>query len=70
MGLKYEPASVPQHISVKRLQGGAERRDRVGRVVPAAQEGRCKATWKKEFKLPWREAGPLNHHDDLVDSDQ
>jgi len=21
-------------------------------------------------KLPWREAGPLNHHDDKVDSDQ
>ena len=23
-----------------------------------------------EFKLPWREAGPPNHHDDKVDSDQ
>ena len=34
------------------------------------KEGRCKATWKKEFKNPWREAGPLNHHDDSVDSDQ
>ena len=22
------------------------------------------------FKLPWREAGPPNHHDDKVDSDQ
>ena len=22
------------------------------------------------FKLPWREAGPPNHHDDTVDSDQ
>ena len=28
------------------------------------------ATWKREFKLPWREAGPPNHHDDKVDSDQ
>ena len=27
-------------------------------------------TWKKNFKLPWREAGPPNHHDDKVDSDQ
>ena len=27
-------------------------------------------TWKGEFKLPWREAGPPNHHDDQVDSDQ
>ena len=25
---------------------------------------------KKEFKLPWHEAGPNNHHDDKVDSDQ
>jgi len=25
---------------------------------------------ERDFKLPWREAGPLNHHDDLVDSDQ
>ena len=39
-------------------------------VPPSAQEGRCKAAWKREFKLPWREAGPLNHHDDIVDSDQ
>ena len=29
-----------------------------------------KAIWKREFKLPWREAGPPNHHDDKVDSDQ
>ena len=34
------------------------------------QEGRCKATWKREFNFPWREAGPPNHHDDKVDSDQ
>jgi len=33
-------------------------------------KGRCKATWKREFKLPWREAGPPNHHDDKEDSDQ
>jgi len=25
---------------------------------------------KREFKLPWREAGPPNHLDDKVDSDQ
>jgi len=29
-----------------------------------------KASWKREFKLPWREAGPPNHHDDKLDSDQ
>ena len=26
--------------------------------------------WKREVKLPWREAGPPNPHDDKVDSDQ
>ena len=25
---------------------------------------------KREFKVPWREADPPNHHDDKVDSDQ
>ena len=29
----------------------------------------CKATWKMESELPWREAGPPNHHDDTVVSD-
>ena len=33
-------------------------------------EGRCKATWKRKFNLPWREAGPPNHHNDEVDPDQ
>ena len=28
------------------------------------------ATWEREFQLPWREAGPPNHLDDKVDSDQ
>ena len=40
------------------------------RVGGRGWEGRCKATWKREFKLPWREAVPPNHHDDKVDSDQ
>ena len=34
------------------------------------QEGRCKATWKRGLTLPWREAGPPNHQDDKVVSDQ
>ena len=29
-----------------------------GSVPEMLEEGRCKATWKREFKLPWREAGP------------
>jgi len=38
--------------------------------LPAREEGRYKATWKREFKLPWSEAGPPNHLDDKMDSDQ
>ena len=38
--------------------------------IIASGSGRCKATWKREFKHPWREAGPPNHLDELVDSDQ
>ena len=33
-------------------------------------EGRCKATWKKEFKFSWREAVSLNHLDEKEDSDE
>jgi len=40
------------------------------KAMPAYLEGRSKATWQREFKLPLREAGPPNHHDDKVDSDQ
>ena len=28
------------------------------------------ATWKREFKLPWREDGQPNPDDDYVDVDQ
>jgi hypothetical protein len=47
-----------------RRQGGSGRwRTRTPRVaLPPA--------WKREFKLPWREADLTNHHDDQVDSDQ
>jgi len=34
------------------------------------QDARHLRGQKREFKLPWREAGPPNHHDDKVDSDQ
>jgi hypothetical protein len=33
-------------------------------------EGICKATWKREYKLPWRQAGPPNHLNKTVVSDQ
>ena len=35
-----------------------------------SQEGRCEATWKSKFKLPWREARPPYHYEDKLDSDQ
>jgi len=83
MSLKYEPASEPLHIYViinpkASTRTGAEARG-VGGGGPALPpgyehpthwEGRCKATWKRGFKLPWREADPPNHQDDQVDSDQ
>jgi len=34
------------------------------------RRGRKADTWKLEFKFPWREAGPPNHLDDKVHSDQ
>ena len=39
-------------------------------VVHLVLEGRCKATWKRQFKHPWREAGPPNDLGGKVDSDQ
>ena len=39
--------------------------------VPACEKGQVLAPKRKrEFKLPWHEAGPPNHLDDNVDSDQ
>ena len=37
------------------------RKGREIRGIPRhlAEEGTYKATWKREFKLPWRHAGPL-----------
>ena len=41
-----------------------------GKRRAGTQEGRCWATRKREFKLPWRKASPPNHRDDEVDSVQ
>ena len=40
------------------------------RLPGTAWEGRYKTSGKREFKIPWREAGPPNHLDDKLDSDQ
>ena len=52
-----------------RSAGYSEWRDAHTNII-FLKEGRCKATWKREFNLPWREAGQPDHHDDKVDSDQ
>ena len=45
-------------------------RMRAREMVDSLQKSRCKTTWKREFKLPWREAGQLDHQGDKADSDQ
>jgi hypothetical protein len=40
------------------------------REMPITQTKYTPPPWKRELKLPWRQAGPHNHHDDEVDSDQ
>ena len=41
--------------------GGSEDGDiGEGGGVDGSWKGRCKATWKREFRLPWRKAGLLN----------
>ena len=50
--------------------GGGGSGFEVSARVCRAKEGKGEAACKREFKLPWREAGPPRHHDDKVDSDQ
>ena len=59
-----------------RLVNRVRRRVRVPARCRQGSRGRCcwgrrrrSRPWEREFKLPWREAGPPNHHDDKVDSD-
>jgi len=57
--------SVNNSLSGKHLRLGLALR-----IDARVDLGRYKATWKMEFKLPWRKAGPPNHLDDTVDSEQ
>jgi len=75
MSLKYEPSLEPLLITVKQLfihppDGYVSWRHRgqLTCIDPSVSQIIC--LWKREFKPPWREAGPPNHHDDKVDSDQ
>ena len=57
---------APQHLFNMMLPTqcrGGQRESRVCRDALSSAR-------KKEFTLPWREAGPPNHRDDKVDSDQ
>ena len=59
-----------RECAVARALGALELLDReVGGLPLRVQRDRVQL-WEREFKLPWREAGPPNHHDDDVDSDQ
>ena len=62
MILKYEPTSEPLHISVKKLFSDLVWRT-AGSGVPRHGQHLLP-------QRPWREAGPPNHVDDKVVSDQ
>ena len=76
MRLKYEPSSEPIHIYAKylfltgphRLVDGGELAAPADDALHVLPQEHLPTT--TEFKLPWREACPPNHHDDKVDSDQ
>ena len=59
-------------LIIQFIQGKRSRKRATALHVLQAQiawEGRCKATWKREFKLLWRDADSPNHQDDKVDMD-
>ena len=43
---------------------------RVAEVMTSTRKVDIRLSGKRKFKLPWRKAGPPNHHDDNVDLDQ
>ena len=51
MGLGFDPESLGLGLMLEKEQGLT-----AGYVPVSAYEGRCKATWKREFKLPWHKA--------------
>ena len=64
--LVYEDKTHPLHSAALNQIGDLNQNgDLSCSVVQTEMGGRV-----DEFKLQWREAGPPNHHDDNVDSDQ
>jgi len=51
------------------LRGAMEREHQSEASFVASNYG-TKTSPKVHVLLPWREAGPPDHHDDIVDSDQ
>ena len=50
--LEHSGVEGGRGVGVKGVQVGGE-------AERCLKEGGCKATWKREFKLPWRKAGLL-----------
>ena len=66
----WEAFSYQRGTPVQIKEGLRTRAQTIG-LIPEAVVGESVAlVQKREFKLPWREAGPPNHHDDNADSDQ
>jgi len=63
VGCRVRACPPPPQRGDQRVEAGEDDvRGRARALVPRKVDVRV--------KLPWREAGPLNHHDDIVDSDQ
>ena len=64
--LEAEAVKGGGRVRLEQVHQALLRRGR--RPAQGVKDGRCQATWTR--KLPWREAGSPDHHDDLVYSDQ
>jgi len=74
------PLSSEKGNNINEINLEAEKVEALGRVVDGIHPPREDLVFvrhpvvipdrKVDVRLPWREAGPPNHHDDKVDSDQ
>ena len=73
VGSPVEDIQARDHVERARLEV-VELGSKVGLEAALPEPPACRTRHlpppRREFKLPWREAGPPNHHDDTVDSDQ
>jgi len=61
--LRFPTDALPFRLQKRRL-------GKIGTPSCKTCEGNNKATWKRGFKIPSREAGPPNHHNDKVGYNQ